>query len=68
MNASNAALALADLILSKSSNVSQIVRMFDLPGARFSKGELVAVAASRGLDVSGNRSALCYRIARAAVA
>ena len=60
------AITAANLITSKNLSANQIVRMFDQPGARFSKNELQTVAADRGLNTAGNRSALCFRIAQAA--
>jgi hypothetical protein len=59
-----AALTLAAEILANTDSVNLRVRAFDRRGLRFSKSELVAVAANMNLDTSGSRSNLCFRIAR----
>ena len=59
---------LADMIFAKCNTADAIVRQFDNSTLRFSKAELKDLAAHRGLDTSGTRSVLAYRIARAAVA
>ncbi len=41
-----------------------LVRRLDCRVLYFSKAELVTVATELGLDATGTRSALCYRIAR----
>ena len=60
----NAALTLAAEILANTDSVNLRVRAFDRPGLRFTKAELVAVAANMNLDTTGSRSNLCFRIAR----
>ena len=57
--------SLLSLIFAKPS-ADMIVRQFDV--LRFTKADLVDVATSRGIDTSGKRSAIAYRIANDAVA
>lgn len=66
MTTTQSAITAANIITANAPSVRHIVQMFDLHGARFSKNELQAVAADRGLNTAGNRSALCFRIAQAA--
>jgi hypothetical protein len=59
----NAAIEMANEIMSNSKSVNIRARWFDGP-CRFSKAELVAVASSLGIDSSGTRSTVLFRIAR----
>ena len=55
-------------IVTRLANITHdehaLVRRFDNRALYFSKGDLKTVAAELGLSTAGNRSALCYRIAR----